>query len=97
MLEGTILKISMVIPGKDSDEQVDVEEVAEATVSVLKSTVPASLPGLVFLSGGQPEQQSTAHLNAMNQIGPHPWPLSFSYGRALHPAALTPGELRNAS
>ncbi len=88
MLEGTILKISMVIPGKDSDEQVDVEEVAEATVRVLKSTVPASLPGIVFLSGGQTDEQSTAHLNAMNQIGPHPWPLSFSYGRAMQQAAL---------
>jgi fructose-bisphosphate aldolase, class I len=88
MLEGTILKVSMVIPGKDSDEQVDVEEVAEATVRVLKTTVPASLPGIVFLSGGQTDEQSTAHLNAMNRIGPHPWPLSFSYGRAMQQAAL---------
>lgn len=88
MLEGTILKVSMVIPGKDSGEQVDVEEVAEATVRVLKSTVPASLPGIVFLSGGQTDELSTAHLNAMNQIGPHPWPLSFSYGRAMQQAAL---------
>jgi fructose-bisphosphate aldolase class I len=78
----------MVIPGKASDEQVDVEEVADATVRVLKTTVPASLPGIVFLSGGQTDEQSTAHLNAMNQIGPHPWPLSFSYGRAMQQAAL---------
>jgi fructose-bisphosphate aldolase class I len=88
MLEGTILKISMVIPGKDSEEQAEVEEVAEATVRVLKATVPAALPGIVFLSGGQSDEQSTAHLNAMNQIGPHPWPLSFSYGRAMQQAAL---------
>jgi fructose-bisphosphate aldolase class I len=88
MLEGTILKISMVIPGKDSDEPVDVEDVAEATVRVLKTTVPASLPGIVFLSGGQSDRQATAHLNAMNQLGPHPWPLSFSYGRAMVSAAL---------
>ncbi|MCK9366694.1 MAG: fructose-bisphosphate aldolase class I [Metallibacterium scheffleri] len=88
MLEGTILKASMVIPGKDCDEQVDVEEVADATVRCLKSTVPAALPGIVFLSGGQSDEQSTAHLNAMNQMGPHPWPLSFSYGRAMQQAAL---------
>jgi fructose-bisphosphate aldolase class I len=88
MLEGTILKVSMVIPGKNCEEQAEVEEVAEATVRVLKSTVPAALPGIVFLSGGQTDQQSTAHLNAMNQIGPHPWPLSFSYGRAMQQAAL---------
>jgi fructose-bisphosphate aldolase class I len=88
MLEGTILKVSMVIPGKSCEEQAGVEEVAEATVRVLKSTVPAALPGIVFLSGGQTDQQSTAHLNAMNQIGPHPWPLSFSYGRAMQQAAL---------
>jgi fructose-bisphosphate aldolase class I len=88
LLEGTILKTSMVIPGTDSDEQVEVEEVADATVRVLKSTVPATLPGIVFLSGGQSDEQSTAHLNAMNRMGPHPWPLSFSYGRAMQQAAL---------
>ncbi|MDQ6647270.1 MAG: fructose-bisphosphate aldolase class I [Pseudomonadota bacterium] len=88
MLEGTILKISMVIPGTESDEPADIEEVAEATVRVLKTTVPASLPGIVFLSGGQSDEQATAHLNAMNQLGPHPWPLSFSYGRAMVSAAL---------
>jgi fructose-bisphosphate aldolase class I len=88
MLEGTILKASMVIAGKDCDEQADVEEVAEATVRCLKATVPAALPGIVFLSGGQSDEMATAHLNAMNQIGPHPWPLSFSYGRAMQQAAL---------
>ena len=88
LLEGTILKVSMVIPGKDAEEQASVEEVAEATVRVLKTTVPATLPGIVFLSGGQTDEQSTAHLNGMNRMGPHPWPLSFSYGRAMQQAAL---------
>jgi fructose-bisphosphate aldolase, class I len=88
MLEGTILKASMVISGKSCPEQASAEEVAEATVRCLKSAVPAALPGIVFLSGGQTDEQATAHLNAMNQIGPHPWPLSFSYGRAMQQAAL---------
>ncbi|WP_045728114.1 MULTISPECIES: class I fructose-bisphosphate aldolase [unclassified Xanthomonas] len=88
VLEGTILKASMVIAGKGCEEQADVEEVAESTVMCLKSTVPAILPGIVFLSGGQTDEQSTAHLNAMNQLGSLPWPLSFSYGRAMQQAAL---------
>jgi fructose-bisphosphate aldolase class I len=88
MLEGTILKASMVISGKGCGEQASVDEVAEATVRCLKAAVPAALPGIVFLSGGQSDEQATAHLNAMNQIGPHPWPLSFSYGRAMQSAAL---------
>ncbi|HEY9512091.1 MAG TPA: class I fructose-bisphosphate aldolase [Rhodanobacter sp.] len=88
MLEGVILKVSMVVPGKQCEEQASVEEVAEATVRVLKTTVPAALPGIVFLSGGQSDENATAHLNAMNQLGPHPWPLSFSYGRAMVSAAL---------
>ena len=88
LLEGTILKASMVISGKGCDEQADVEEVAESTVMCLKSTVPAILPGVVFLSGGQSDEQSTEHLNAMNQLGNLPWPLSFSYGRAMQQAAL---------
>jgi fructose-bisphosphate aldolase class I len=88
MLEGTILKSSMVIHGTKSNDKADVEEVAEATVRVLKATVPASLPGIVFLSGGQNDKDATAHLNAMNRMGPHPWPLSFSYGRAMQQAAL---------
>ena len=88
MLEGAILKASMVISGKDCPEQADVEDVADLTVRCLKATVPASLPGIVFLSGGQSDEQATAHLNAMNQYGPHPWPLSFSYGRAMQQAAL---------
>ncbi|MEP6633658.1 MAG: class I fructose-bisphosphate aldolase [Luteimonas sp.] len=88
MLEGTILKASMVLPGKDSDEEASVEEVAESTLMCLKSTVPAILPGIVFLSGGQSDEDATAHLDAMNRMGPNPWPLSFSYGRAMQSAAL---------
>ncbi|MCY7354639.1 MAG: fructose-bisphosphate aldolase class I [Lysobacter sp.] len=88
MLEGTILKASMVLPGKDSGEQASVEEVAESTLMCLKSTVPAILPGIVFLSGGQSDEDATAHLDAMNRMGPNPWPLSFSYGRAMQSAAL---------
>jgi fructose-bisphosphate aldolase class I len=88
MLEGTILKASMVISGKDCDEQASVEEVAESTLMCLKSAVPAILPGIVFLSGGQSDEDATAHLDAMNRMGPNPWPLSFSYGRAMQSAAL---------
>jgi len=88
LLEGTILKASMIVPGKDCPDQADVEEVAESTVMCLKSTVPAILPGIVFLSGGQSDEDATAHLNAMNQLGALPWPLSFSYGRAMQSAAL---------
>ena len=87
-LEGTILKASMVLPGKDCDEQASVDEVAEATLMCLKSAVPAILPGIVFLSGGQSDDDATAHLDAMNRMGPNPWPLSFSYGRAMQQAAL---------
>ena len=88
MLEGTILKASMVISGKSCPDQASIDDVAEATVRCLKASVPTLLPGIVFLSGGQTDEQSTAHLNAMNQMGPHPWPLSFSYGRAMQQAAL---------
>ena len=88
MLEGTILKASMVLPGRDCEEEADVEEVAEATLMCLKSSVPAILPGIVFLSGGQSDDEATAHLDAMNRMGPNPWPLSFSYGRAMQSAAL---------
>ena len=87
-LEGTILKASMVLAGKDCEEQSDIDDVTDATIRCLKASVPASLPGIVFLSGGQSDELATAHLNAMNQQGPHPWPLSFSYGRAMQQAAL---------
>jgi fructose-bisphosphate aldolase, class I len=88
MLEGTILKASMIVPGKDSGEKASVEEVAESTIMCLKTAVPAILPGIVFLSGGQSDEDATAHLDAMNRMGPNPWPLSFSYGRAMQSAAL---------
>src|SRR6185437_9604933 len=88
LMEGTILKASMVVSGKDCAEQADIEEVAESTILCLKSAVPAVLPGIVFLSGGQSDEDATAHLNAMNRLGPQPWPLSFSYGRALEQDAL---------
>jgi fructose-bisphosphate aldolase, class I len=88
MLEGTILKASMVISGKDCPEQASVDDVAQETLRCLLSSVPASLPGIVFLSGGQSDEAATAHLDAMNRIGGQPWPLSFSYGRAMQQAAL---------
>jgi fructose-bisphosphate aldolase class I len=88
MLEGTIRKASMVISGQDCPDHASVDDVAEATLRCLKAAVPAILPGIVFLSGGQSDEDATAHLNAMNTKGPHPWPLSFSYGRAMQSAAL---------
>jgi fructose-bisphosphate aldolase, class I len=88
LLEGMLLKPNMVVPGKDCPKQATVGEVAEATVRCLKRTVPPAVPGIVFLSGGQSDVQATRHLNAMNRLGPVPWQLSFSYGRALQDAAL---------
>jgi fructose-bisphosphate aldolase class I len=87
-LEGMVLKPNMVISGDDCPEPAGVSEVAEATVRCLRRFVPAAVPGIAFLSGGQSEQEATAHLNAMNAMGPHPWELSFSYGRALQASAL---------
>lgn len=93
LLEGTILKASMVLAGKDCPDQATVEEVAEETIRCLRNSVPAALPGIVFLSGGQSDEKATAHLDAMNRMGPQPWPLSFSYGRALqHPSLVLWGE-----
>jgi fructose-bisphosphate aldolase class I len=85
-LEGMILKPNMVVPGKKSPKQVSVEEVAEQTVRLLKACVPAAVPGIAFLSGGQSDEDATAHLDAMNRIGSLPWRLTFSYGRALQAA-----------
>jgi len=85
-LEGTVLKPNMVISGKKSAKRASVEEVAEKTVKVLKTCVPASVPGIAFLSGGQSDEEATAHLHAMNRIGGLPWRLTFSYGRALQAA-----------
>jgi fructose-bisphosphate aldolase, class I len=83
-LSGMLLKPNMVISGKDAPEQAGVEEVARATVECLRRTVPAAVPGIVFLSGGQTDLQATAHLNAMNRMYDNlPWELSFSYARAL--------------
>ena len=88
-LEGTLLKPNMVLSGKDCPEQADVEEVAERTIRTLKRTVPAAVPGIVFLSGGQSDEVATLHLNAMNKMGEGlPWRVSFSYGRALQAAPL---------
>jgi fructose-bisphosphate aldolase, class I len=88
LLEGTILKASMVISGSDASDRAGVEEVAEATVQCLLNAVPAALAGVVFLSGGQSDEEATAHLDAMNRLGEFPWPLSFSYGRALQAPSL---------
>ena len=88
LLEGMLLKPNMVISGTTCPEQADVNEVASATLRCLKRTVPAAVPGIVFLSGGQSDEVATAHLNAMNSVGNLPWALSFSYGRALQAPAL---------
>jgi fructose-bisphosphate aldolase class I len=85
-LEGMILKPNMAISGKKSKTQASVGEVAEKTVRMLRNCVPASVPGIAFLSGGQSDEEATAHLDAMNRIGGLPWPLTFSYGRALQAA-----------
>ena len=87
-MEHTILKASMVVSGKDHRRQAGVDEVAERTVRVLKRTVPAAQPGVVFLSGGQTDVAATAHLNAMASMKGLPWPLTFSYSRALQNPAL---------
>jgi fructose-bisphosphate aldolase class I len=87
-LDGMLLKPNMVVSGSDAPTQASVEEVAERTVAALRGHVPASVPGIVFLSGGQSDEAATAHLNAMNRLGNVPWQLSFSYGRALQAPAL---------
>ena len=86
VLEGTVLKPNMVVPGNKSEKRASVDEVAERTIQVLKRCVPAAVPGIAFLSGGQSDEEATAHLNAMNRIGGLPWKLTFSYGRALQAA-----------
>jgi fructose-bisphosphate aldolase, class I len=87
-LYGTLLKPNMVLSGYDASQRAGIDEVAEATLDVFRRHVPAAVPGIVFLSGGQSDEDATAHLNAMNACGPHPWQLSFSYGRALQAPAL---------
>jgi fructose-bisphosphate aldolase class I len=85
-LEGMVLKPNMVVSGQDCPRQAGVQEVAERSLAVYKACVPAAVPGIAFLSGGQSDEQATAHLNAMNRMGPLPWKLTFSYGRALQHA-----------
>jgi fructose-bisphosphate aldolase class I len=98
-LEHLILKTSMVVSGKECPRQANVDEVAERTVRVLKRTVPAAQPGIVFLSGGQSDEAATAHLNAMAAMKGLPWPLTFSYSRALQNPALKAwrGQAANAA
>ena len=87
-LRGTLLKPNMVLSGYDASDRAGADEVAHATLECFSRHVPAAVPGIVFLSGGQTDEDATAHLNAMNALGPHPWELSFSYGRALQAPAL---------
>ena len=88
MLNGIILKPNMIISGSDAANRADVAMVASATVDCLTAHVPKDVPGIAFLSGGQTSEEATAHLSAMNELGPHPWQLSFSYGRALQACPL---------
>ena len=85
-LEGIVLKPNMAVPGKKSAKKASVQEVAEKTIKVLKNCVPGAVPGIAFLSGGQSDEEATAHLDAMYKLGPLPWKLTFSYGRALQHA-----------
>ncbi|HZR15542.1 MAG TPA: class I fructose-bisphosphate aldolase [Acidimicrobiia bacterium] len=85
--ETMLLKPNMVVPGKEN-RTAPPDEVADATIACFRTVVPAAVPGIVFLSGGQGDEEATANLDAMNRRGPHPWPLSFSYGRALQAASL---------
>ena len=87
-LEGTLLKTNMVVSAKDASTQASHEEIAQRTIEVLKETVPDTLPGIVFLSGGMSDEDATARLNEMNRIGGFPWELSFSYGRALQAPSI---------
>jgi fructose-bisphosphate aldolase class I len=85
---GTLLKPNMVLSGYEASDRASVDEVADVSLECFYEHVPAAVPGIVFLSGGQTDEDATAHLNAMNARGPHPWQLSFSYGRALQAPAL---------
>jgi len=87
-LEGMVLKPNMVIAGQKSPKQASSQEVAERTIECLKATVPAAVPGIAFLSGGQSDELATEHLSLMNAMGNLPWKLTFSYGRALQASAL---------
>jgi fructose-bisphosphate aldolase class I len=99
LVEGTLLKPNMVLTGKESPKQASVEKVAQTTLRCLRRAVPAAVPGIVFLSGGQSPELATEHLNAMNAMDGHPWEISFSYGRALQepPLKTWQGEPANAA
>lgn len=98
-LEGIVLKPNMVISGKACPTQASVAQVAERTIACLKATVPSAVPGIAYLSGGQSDEQATAHLDAMNRIGGFPWKMTFSYGRALQaaPQKAWSGKLANVA
>jgi fructose-bisphosphate aldolase class I len=86
-LEGTVLKPNMVVPGEDAAKKASPEEVAAWTIRLFREAVPVAVPGIAFLSGGQADVEATANLDAINRLGPQPWPITFSYGRALQAAA----------
>jgi len=88
VLEASLLKPNMILPGDDCSEQASDDEIAESTIRVMRQAVPAAVPGIVFLSGGQTDEQATARLDALNGRGPQPWELSFSFGRALQAPVL---------
>ena len=96
-LEGIVLKPNMVVCGKDCGKPASVDEVAHRTIAALKATVPAAVPGIAYLSGGQSDEEATAHLDAMNKIGGFPWKMTFSFGRALQaaPQKAWSGERQN--
>jgi fructose-bisphosphate aldolase class I len=85
-LEGIVLKPNMIVPGKKAARQATAEEIAGLTVRLFKRTVPVAVPGIAFLSGGQDDVEATANLDAINRMGPLPWSVTFSYGRALQAA-----------
>ena len=99
MLEGIVLKPNMVISGKKAAKRAGAEEVAEKTLRVLKNCVPPAVSGIAFLSGGQSDEEATVHLNLINQLGPLPWPVTFSYGRALQhePQTVWAGKPENVA
>jgi fructose-bisphosphate aldolase class I len=98
-LEGMVLKPNMAVPGKKSGQRASVDEVADKTLRVLKACVPAAVPGIAFLSGGQSDEEATAHLDAMNRMRPLPWRVTFSYGRALQaaPQKAWSGKIENVA
>jgi fructose-bisphosphate aldolase class I len=88
VLEGSLLKTNMVLPGKKASRQANPTEIAEYTIRCFRNAVPVAVPGIVFLSGGQDDIPATENLNEMNRLGPHAWEISFSYGRALQAPAI---------